>query len=206
MKTPSSRRERHGKISSLTIRYLEELTLEDIKSLGAFADHRLGSLPRSQLSAEDVVQKTLLAILLGTTHSQVGRRPKFRHLQTKATFLHYVRSAINSVIEAFGRSQELRHKHKPIQTETDWEESHASPVLTSTVEADADAQMVDLKRELFRRLRKNASRELLPVIDEWERTFFWAIHVPCRRKREYVRRVRKLAMGILKELAEDLRR
>jgi len=152
------------------------------------------------------VQKTLLAILLGTTNSRVGRRPKVQHLQTKATFLHYVRSAINSVIEGFGRNRELRHTHDSIQEEVDSEEKHAPLVLTSNVEADSDFRMVDLKRELFARLRKIALRELLPVIDEWERTFFWASHVPCRRKREYVRRVRILAMRILKELAEDLHR
>ena len=65
--------------------------------------------------------------------------------------------------------------------------------------------MVDLKKELFKRLRERASRQLVPVIDEWEKTFFWANHVPCRRKRDYVRQVRMLAMRILKELAEDLR-
>ena len=205
MNTPSSRRERHGTNKSLTIGYLQELTLEDIRSLGAFADRRLGSLPRSKLSAEDVVQKTLLAILLGTTHSQIGRRPKAQHLQTKDAFLHYVRSAINSIIEGYGRNRELRYTHESIHEEADLEERHITLAIKSAFEADADSRMVDLKRELFTRLRKYATRELLPVIDEWERTFFWASQVPCRRKRDYVRQVRILTIRILKELAENLR-
>jgi len=205
MKIPSNRRERHGKIRTLTIGYLQELTLEDIKSLAAFADRRLGSLPRRHYSPEDFVQKTLLAILLGTTNHEVGRRPKAQHLRTKATFLHYVRSALNSVIEGSGRERELCYRHESIQGEADSDETHATLEITSKMEADSDARMIDLKRELFSRLRKNASRELLPVIEEWERTFYWASNVPCRHKREYVRRVRILAMRILKELAEDLR-
>jgi hypothetical protein len=84
-------------------------------------------------------------------------------------------------------------------------ERHNRIVLASTSEADADISMVDLKRELFERLRKAASRELFPVIEEWERTFFWSSHVPCRRKRDYVRQVRMLARRIFKELSEDLR-
>ncbi len=152
------------------------------------------------------MQKALLAILLGTTKAALGRCPKAEQVRTKAAFLHYVRSAINSVIEGLGRNRELLYVHESIHEAEDSEERHTVLVLTSTAEADADDCMVDLKRELFTRLRKKASRELLPVIEEWERTFFWASHVPCRRKRDNVRQVRKLAMQILKELPEDLGR
>jgi hypothetical protein len=44
------------------------------------------------------------------------------------------------------------------------------------------------------------------VIVDFVTTFFWASHVRCRRKRDYVRQVRMLAMRVLKELSEDLGR
>jgi len=196
---------RHGRIRALTLQHLNQLTTEDLRHLEKFADRRLGCLPRSRFSAEDAVQKALLAILVGTTGTGSGRRPNAQHVQTKAAFLHYVRSAINSVIEALGRNRELQHSHDSIHGNEDAEARRAI-VLTSASEADADGGMVDLKSELFARLRTIASRELLPVIDEWEKTFFCASQVPCRRKRDHVRQVRVLAMRILKELAENLRR
>ncbi len=205
MKTPFMKTGRHGRIRALTIEHLNQLTADDLRHLAEFAERRLGSLPRSQFSAEDAVQKALLAILVGTTKTGSGRRPKALHVQTKAAFLHYVRSAINSVIEGLGRNRELLYIHESIHEKEDSEERRTTVVLTSTVQADSDALMVDLKRELFKRLRKDASRALLPVIAEWEKTFFWASHVPCRRKRDYVRQVRMLAMRILRELAGDLR-
>lgn len=207
MKTPSTETERHVQLRALTKRHLEQLTRDDLKALSEFADRRFGSLPRTQFSGEDAVQKALFSIVLGTSKSGLGRQPKAEHLVTKGAFLHYVRSAINSVIEGFGRARELLYFHESIHQQQDSEqERHAMLLLRSVAEADADAGMVDLKRELFERIRKNAARKLLPVIDEWEKTFFWATHVPYRCNRDYVRQVRVLAMRTLKELAEELRR
>lgn len=192
-------------IAAQTLEFLNQITVEDLRQLAEFANRRFGSFPQCQFSAEDAVQKALFSILVGTRKPGSGRRPNPEHVQTKNAFLHYVRSVINSVIEAFGRHRELLYLHESIHEAEDSEERHAAIVLTSAPQPDADAGMLDLKKELFRRLRGTAPRELLPVISEWERTFFWASHVPCRRKREYVRQVRMLATLILKQLGENLR-
>jgi hypothetical protein len=144
--------------------------------------------------------------LLGTGKSGLGRQPNNEHVQSKSAFLHYLRSAINSVIDGMGRDRELLCFHESIHETKQSKECHTTIVLTADASSDADAGMIDLKLELFKRLRRDAHRKLLPVIDEWEKTFFWANHVPCRRKREFVRQVRLLAIRILKELSEDLRR
>jgi hypothetical protein len=110
------------------------------------------------------------------------------------------------VIESLGRNRELLYTHESIHETPESDERHTTILLASAAAPDGDAAMVDLRTELFKRLRKIASRELLPVIDEWEKTFCWASHVPCRRKRDHVRQVRMLTMRVLNELAEDLRR
>ena len=195
----------HSRIAAQTLALLNQITAEDLRQLTEFADRRFGSIPQRQFSADDAVQKALFSILLGTGKTGPGRRPNPDHVETKSTFLHYVRSVINSVIEAFGRPRELTYIHESIAESENSEERHTGIVLTSAPQPDADPGMVDLKRELFQRLHTIAPRELLPVIREWERTFFWASHVPCRRKRDYVRQVRMLAKMSLKKLAEDLR-
>ncbi len=195
----------HNRIASQTLALLSQITPEDLRLLTEFADRRFGTVPQRQFSADDAVQKALFSILLGTSKTGSGRRPNPEHLETKSAFLHYVRSVINSVVEAFGRPRELTYIHDSIHESEDSEERHTGIVLTSAPQPDADPGMVDLKRELFQRLHTIAPRELLPVISEWERTFFWASHVPCRRKRDYVRQVRMLAKMILKKLAGDLR-
>lgn len=203
---PPKQSGRRDQVRALTLDLLNQLTTEDLRHLAEFAERRLGSLPRSRVSPEDPVQKALLSIIMGVAGNGLGRRPTSENVQSKAAFLHYVRSAINSVVEAMRRSRELLYFHESIHETQNREEGHTTIVLPSAAEADADVNMIDLKRELFKRLRKIAPRKLLPVIDEWERTFFWASHVPCRRKRDHVRQVRFLAMRVLKELSEDLGR
>ena len=154
---PSGSRNR---IAAQTLALLNQITREDLRQLTAFADCRFGSVPQRQFSADDAVQKALLSILLGTSKTGSGRRPNPEHLETKSAFLHYVRSVINSVVEAFGRHRELTYMHDSIHEAEDSEEQPTAIVLTSAPLADADAGMVDLKRELFQRLRSTAPREL----------------------------------------------
>jgi hypothetical protein len=201
----SSLTSRHRNINAeQTLELLNQITMEDLRQLAEFASRRFGSIPQSVFSAEDAVQKALLSILVGTTDQVSGRRPNPEHLHTKTEFMHYVRSVINSVVEGFGRHREVLYMHESIHEMADSEGRQNPVVLTSAPQPDADPGMIDLKKELFERLHMTAPRELLPVISEWERTFFWASRVPCRRKRDYVRQVRMLAKVILKNLAEDL--
>lgn len=204
MKTPSKRPERHGKVEALTTKQLNLLNAPDLKRLANYADRRMDWLPRAHFSAEDVVQKALHAIVRGTKKGGDGRRPKIQNVQTKEAFLFYVQSAINSVVEAMKRKRELLFFHETIYREKDVEEEHRTIVLTAMVNPDEDADMVDLKTELFARLRKIAPSKLLPTIEEWERTFFWATQVPFKKKARYRLEVRKLAVRVLKDIAGDL--
>ena len=203
MKPPCKRKERHGQIQALTLKHLNQLTQQDLRTLAEYADRRLARL-LGHFSAEDAVQKALLSIIRGAQKSGKGRLPHMESLRTKTEFLHYVRSAINSVVEAMKRTRELSFIHEIIYREKDPEDEGKSTVLTALPSPDQDSSLVDLKNELFARLRKVAAAELRPTIDEWERTFFWASMVPVRRNREYQRRVRKLAKRVLKRIATDL--
>lgn len=205
MNTPSKRAGRRGKIQALTIQYLNQLTNDDLHDLAKFADRRLDWVPRSQISPEDAVHKALHSIIRGTLKFKEARRPRMENLRTKGSFLHYVRSSINSVIEAAKRKRELWAIHESIHREKE-EDENMTVVMAAIPGAEEDTNMVDLKNELFARLRAIAPSRLIPSIDEWEETFFWTSNIPFKRKRDYRFQVRRLAMRVLKEIGEDLSR
>jgi hypothetical protein len=206
MKAPFKHAGRHGRTRALTIKRLNQLTAADLNEFTSFAERRLGWVPRSSIAAEDVVQKALHSILRGTRKGKSGRRPTIGEVRTKQAFLFYIRSAINSVVEATQRKPEFLFIHESIHLTRDAEEKGTRIVLTALCEPDGDACMVDLKTELFLRLRKQAPSRLMPTIDEWEKTFFWASHVPSPQEKDHARQVRVLAMRVLKGIAEDLSR
>ena len=202
MKMPFPRR--HGQVRALTTQQLNQLTQTDLNKLAEFAERRMGGLPRARVAAEDVVQKALLAILRGTRKGGEGRRPPREAVRNKDAFLHYVRSAINSVVEAMRRPRELRFIHETIDRQMD-PESHERVIVPAALPSpDTDPAMVDLKQELFSRLRKMAPARLLPTIAEWEKTFFWETQVPVRKDRHHRDQVRLLAMRVLRQIARDL--
>jgi DNA-directed RNA polymerase specialized sigma24 family protein len=202
MKKPFTRR--HGQVRALTTQQLNQLTQTDLNKLEDFAERRMGGLPRARVAAEDVVQKALLAIIRGTRKGGGGRRPPGEAVRNKDAFLHYVRSAINSVVEATRRPRELRFIHETIDRPMD-PESHERVIVPAALPSpDTDPAMLDLKQELFSRLRKMASARLLPTIAEWEKTFFWATQVPVRKDRHHRDQVRLLAMRVLRQIERDL--
>ena len=197
---------RRGRTKALTLVRLNELTQEDWGQLNAFAERRLARLPRNNSTAEDMVQSALQAIMRGTSKKAGGRRPRLGQIQTKAGFLRYLGSAINSVIDATQRKRELFYIHEAIQPCSHYSEENETPlVLIAKVEPDVDASWVDLKKELFKRLRRQSPPHLLPTIDEWENVFFWSSQVPLRGAQGYPRQVRALAMRVLKDIAEGFR-
>jgi DNA-directed RNA polymerase specialized sigma24 family protein len=204
MKKPSKKTAPHDQIRALTIEQLNQLTAADLNRLAAFAERRMGRLPRSRVAGEDAVQKALLSIIRGIGKGKSGRRPRQENLRTKDAFLHYIRSATNSVIEGAQRNRELLFIHQSVHRTWDGEEEETTAVLAAGTEPDADASLVDLKHEFFLRLRRKASSKLLPDINEWEQTFFWADHVPYYKDRDHSRQLRVLAKRVLKDLAEDL--
>ena len=202
MKKPFPRR--HGQVRALTTHQLNQLTQTDLNKLAEFAEHRMGGLPRARFAAEDVVQKALLAIIRGTRRGGEGRRPSQEAVRNKDAFLHYVRSAINSVVEAMRRPQELRFIHETMDRQKDPESHERVIVPAAPPSPDTDPAMADLKQELFTKLRKIAPARLLPTIAEWEKTFFWATQVPVGKDRHHRDQVRLLAMRVLRQIERDL--
>ncbi len=116
-----------------------------------FAERRLERLPRNISTAEDVVQSALQTILVGTRKSHGGRHPRLDQIQSKKAFLHYLRSAINSVIDSTQRRRELFHIHESIQSiSNNSEKNDVSIVLIAAIEPDADDSWVDFKKEFFK--------------------------------------------------------
>ena len=61
-----------------------------------------------------MTQRALLAILQGLESDQGGRVPRLVDLETKDTFLNYVRGTMSSIIEAMGRKRQFRAEHTPV--------------------------------------------------------------------------------------------
>lgn len=164
----------------------------------------MGELPKAGNSAEDVVQKAHTAIMRGTERSNKGRRPQGQNLETKESCLHFARSAINSVIEALYRKRELLFVHETVHASGDDCEEHRTVMLTAALSPDVDVALVDLKRELFTRLRKIAPKRLAPLIHEWEDGFLWESKLPRHMNRHHREQLQKLANKVLREIAGDL--
>ena len=133
MKTPAKKAARDGQIRALTIEQLPAYS-RGSNLLAGFAERRLGWLPRSRFSGEDAVQKALLSLIRGTRNGNSGRRPKMEHVRTKGAFLHYIRSATNSVIEGTRRNRELLFIHESIHRTWDGEEEQTTVVLAAGTE------------------------------------------------------------------------
>lgn len=204
MKTPSKRTERHGQLRALTIQHLQSLTSEDLKQLTRFAERRMGAFPRAGSTAEDAVQKAIAAIVRGTEKSDEGRRPRSVDLKSKSTFMHFARSAINSVIEALNRKRELLFIHESVHNSGEMYEAHRTVILAAPPTAESDVNMIDLKRELFIRLRQEAPKRLTALIDEWEASFLWESKLPIHHNRRHRQQLQQLASKVLKEIAGDL--
>jgi hypothetical protein len=191
-------------IQALTARRLEQLTASDLRNLATFAKSRLLGLPQNLISAEDVVQKTLLHIIRGAQRAIPRRRPTKGEVGNKAAFLQYMRSAIAAVIARAQRKLALLPIHEPLFMADGAAVNKPILLLATNVYPENSASLQDLKREIFVRLRRHASPRLLPTINEWERTFFWTNQMPRQGSRSHRRQVRMLAMLVLKEINERL--
>jgi len=188
------------------MQYLKELTRHDLAALAEYAERRMDWLPRAQSTGEDAVHKALLSILRGIGRGAEGRRPRMSNLRTKADFMHYIRSAINSGVEAAKRKRELWVFHETLHRERGIDEEQTFIFLTARLSAAEDVCMLDLKQELFARMRKTAAPDLLPMINEWEKSFLWDTDLPSWKNRRHRDQVRHLAIRILRQIASDFGR
>ena len=172
---------------------LAELTRADLTTLAEFAEYRLASQGLDPSAGEDVSQRALLTILRGLESDRGGRVPRPVDIETKEAFFAFVRGAISSVVEAMGRKRQFRVEHEP------WEDEMAvseEPIATPA----SNAEITDLSKQFFPRLRARAPRRLMRTIDAWESVFNQSDRIPARGHRRYVREVRELAQEVLSEL------
>jgi hypothetical protein len=173
---------------------LGELEQADIANLTKFAERRLAAQGLNPTAGEDATQRALAAILRGLETDQGGRVPRLVDIENKDTFLNFVRGAISSIVEAMGRKRQFRAEHKP------WEDAVAVTGGPDTVLPSREAELSDLKAELFPRLRARAPRRLRRTIDAWESVFSESDRIPAPGHRRYVREVKTLAQEIVTEL------
>ena len=173
---------------------LNELSAADIANLTGFAERRLAVMGLNPSAGEDATQRALVAILQGMESDQGGRTPRLVDLENKSTFLNFLRGAISSIIEAMGRKRQFRAKHTP------WEDGMPPAADRVTLTPARNAELSDLREQLFPRLRARAPRRLKRTIDAWEAVFSESDRIPARGHRRYVREVKGLAQEILTEL------
>jgi hypothetical protein len=172
---------------------LSELLPADLTNLMIFAERRLTASGLNPSAGEDVTQRALMAIIKGLESDQGGRVPRLVDLEDKETFLNFARGAISSSIEAMGRKLVFRTEHKLWNDEI--EASPAAPVTPAK-----QAELDDLKDQLFTRLRARAPKRLRRTIDAWEKVFTEADRIPAPGHRLYVAEVKDLAKEIITEL------
>jgi len=183
--------------------WLEQLTGADLDQLRAFAEHRLQRLGLPSATGHDLVSKALNSVIKGLTTGQEGRRPRPDDAVDKEGFLNFLRRAVCSTVEASSRSREHRHKHQPIEP---WDgfNGQSPREIEAPSCPDRNVELIDLKRELFGRLRKRAPVRLQHIIDLWEAIFFWADRVPCAGNPKHAYQVRLLARRILQEIDGEI--
>ena len=173
---------------------LAEVSQVDITDLNEFAERSLVLKGLNPDAGQDLVQRALAGILQGLETDQGGRVPRLVNVINKDQFQNYVRGAISSVLEAMGRRRQFRAKQEP------WEDGMAASRDGITATAAQNAEMSDLKDQLFSRLRDRAPRRLRRTIDAWEAVFGTSDRIPDSGDRHYVGEVQDLAQEIITEL------
>jgi hypothetical protein len=171
--------------------WLGQLTFDDLKHLGSFAESRLLRFGLARESRDDLVGKAMTAVLRGLTDNLRGRRPRASDMQTRAAFINFLRGAVASTVEAFARRAEHGHKHLDM--------GQLPGASLPTVPAP-DYALLDLKAQLFKHLREKAPPRLHSTIRAWEAVFLWSDRVPSHPDSYHARAVRRLAREIILKL------
>jgi hypothetical protein len=172
---------------------LQEFTRADIADLTEFAECRLVVLRASPSIGEDVTQRALQQVLRGLETDQGGRRPRLVDLQDKPAFLNYLRGVVSSLV--FGMTSKVGFGAACALRDDDLAESNDDGGASAK-----DAELNDLRDQLFTRLRARAPKRLLPTIAAREPVFAQSDRIPAAGQRSYVREVRDLAKEVLAEI------
>ena len=173
---------------------LSELSPADIAKLTEFAKRSLAAKGLDPSAGDDVTQRALAAILQGLESDQGGRMPRLVNLENKGTFLNFLRGGVSSITYSMWRSPKSRTEDEPWQDGV----SVANDKLALTPAKNAELR--DLRDQLFLRLRARAPRCLMPTIDAWEQVFTESDRIPSPGHRIYVVEVKRLAQEIITEL------
>jgi len=181
------------------------LTENDYQQLYAFADIRMRQVKRTPGSERlmglntpaDFVHSAIAQALLGDAEPGQGRRLSDRQRASQPAFLAGLGSIINSELSNLLTSAEAGCEHLEFPDEVP---------AGGAGNPRSRLERADLKRALFARLRPLVEHdaELTAIADAWEPDFLEDDRINRsgfdRRK---VHQVRRLARGILAELAHD---
>jgi hypothetical protein len=170
---------------------LAEITADDSAALRQFAECRLVQLGAPPAFGEDVTQRAFQAVLMGLAGNDAGRKPRMVDVTNKPAFMNYMRGIISSLLYALTHKKEYRTVHQV------WSDN--TPISGQWSPAN-QAELSDLREQLFPRLRARAPRRLIPTINAWESVFLHSDRIPAPGQRKYVHEVRKLAQRVLVEI------
>jgi len=172
---------------------LNEITKADYASLEEFAECRFVTLRVSPSYAEEVTQGAFQQVLQGLETDQGGRKPRLEDLFSKPAFLNYLRGVITSIIYGMVTKCGFRMAHKA------WHDEILTPG-GGGVSPAKDAELNDLRDQLFRRLRAHAPRRWLRSIDEWESVFAYCDRIPSKGHRKYAGEIKRQARKVISDL------
>jgi hypothetical protein len=172
---------------------LAEITADDRAALLQFAECLLVERGISTSYGDDITQRAFEAVLVGLQNLEGGRKPRLVNVASKQAFLNYMRGIVASLVYALTQKKEIRRWHQP------WSDNMA-PTRSEQLTPANQAELQDLREQLFPRMRARAPRRLLRTIDAWEAVFLQSESIPARGHRRYVREVRALAQEVLAEL------
>jgi len=163
---------------------------EELKHLRGFAKDCLERFRLPTTFTDDLTSKAIAAVVQGLSDSGRGRRPRPDNLATHDAFLNFLRGAVASTVEGFARGE---YRHPKVAVDVVSLASHRSW-------PDLDIYLVDLRNELFARLRQQVPHSCQQTLDAWEESFFWSDQIPRVPSPNHSRVVRLLAREILDEL------
>ena len=164
---------------------MAEITEEDRTALLQFAECRLVELGIQSSYGEDLTQTAFEAVVVGMQTEDGGRRPRIQDVADKATFINYMRGVISSLLYALTQKREFRASR-------DLSIEYSMMPLVGNECPAHDAEILDLRSELFSRMRARAPRRLLRTIDAWEPVFMHSDRIPGQATANISGRLKRL--------------
>jgi len=173
---------------------MADITGADRRSLLHFAECRLMRMGIESSYGEDVTQRAFEVVMIGLRSKESGRKPRLQDVRNLPAFLNYMRGVISSLLYALTKNKEFQaSQYLLISLTTLPANESSSPAL--------QAELTDLRDEMFLRLRSRAPLRLRETIDAWEAVFIYSDRIPAPGSRKYIRELRMLAKEVLVELS-----